>query len=135
MKTDTALHLKHREVTEKIIQGFYAVYNHFGFGFLESVYERAMMLELEANGSSVRSQVPIDVFYRGQVIGEFRADLVVEDKVLVELKAARAIEPAFEAQLLHYLKATQMEVGLLLNFGHKPEFKRFLFDNPRKKNP
>ncbi len=135
MTTDFESHLKHKETTDRILQSFHAVYNHFGFGFLESVYEQAMVIELQANGSSVKSQVPIEVYYRAQVVGEFRADLVVVDRVRVELKAARAIDPVFEAQLLHYLKATQMEVGLLLNFGHKPEFKRFLFDNMRKKNP
>jgi len=83
MKTDTALHLKHREVTEKIIQCFYTVYNHFGFGFLESVYEQAMILELEANGASVKSQVPIDVFYRGQVVGDLPGETATEEQVMM----------------------------------------------------
>ncbi len=124
--------LKHRELTEKIIGVFYDVYNELGHGFLESVYEEAMAVALPQGGLRVERQVPLRVTFRGIVIGDFRADLLVEDSVLLELKAARDIDPAHEAQLLNYLRATEIEVGLLLNFGPKPQFKRLVFENSRK---
>lgn len=125
--------LKHREITQTIIKTFYDVYNELGQGFVESVYEKAMIIALKANGLKVESQVPIDVWYRGEKIGDFAADLLVEDSVLLELKSVRTLNNAHEAQLLNYLRATTIEVGLLLNFGEKPEFKRMAFDNVRKK--
>ena len=125
--------LKHVQLTEKIIGIFYAAYNEMGHGFLESVYESCMKLALEAAGLKVERQVPIQVYFRGQQVGVFFADLVVEGLVILELKAARAIDPAHEAQLLNYLRAPRSEVGLLLNFGAKPELKRLAFDNDRKK--
>ena len=124
--------LKHGALTEKIIGVFYEVYNELGHGFLESVYENAMGIALRQTGLSAVQQAPIRVAFRGQLVGDFRADLMVEGSVLIELKACRAIEPAHEAQLLNYLRATELEVGLLLNFGPKPEFKRFVFENSRK---
>jgi GxxExxY protein len=127
--------LKHGDVTEKIIRCFYTVYDAPGYGYLESVYERAMVLELEAVGLEVKSQAPVQVTYRGQTAGDFRADLVVASKVIVEPKAARTLEPAFDAQLMNCLKGTNIEVGLLLNFGPKAEFKRIVFDNTRKHHP
>jgi GxxExxY protein len=124
----------HEELTEKIIGVFFDVYNELGYGFLESVYEQGMVVALEDAGLKVQQQVPTPVWFRTRQIAEFRCDLLVEKKVLLELKAARAIEKSHEAQLLNYLKATEIEVGLLLNFGERPQFRRLLFDNPRKKS-
>ena len=125
--------LKHGELTEKIIGIFYDVYNELGYGFLESVYEKAMLKALRSAGLEIESQVSAPVWFRGEQVGDFYADLVVEGAVILELKAARRIERAHEAQLLNYLKATDIEVGLLLNFGEHPEFRRLLLDNERKK--
>lgn len=122
----------HHELTEKIIGVFYDVYNELGHGFLESVYETAMIIALPEKGLAVVRQVEVPVWFRGQKIGTFFADLVVEGVVIVELKAVRTIDPAHEAQLLHYLRATEIELGLLLNFGVRPEIKRKIYDNPRK---
>lgn len=123
---------KHQDLTRKIIGVFYDVYNELGHGFLESVYEKAMVIGLRDAGIKVAEQAPIMVRFRGEVIGDFRADLLIEDSVILELKAASGLEPAHEAQLLNYLRATEIEVGLLVNFGPKPEFKRLIFDNERK---
>src|SRR5882757_4054081 len=109
--------MKHEELTQKIIGVFYDVYNELGHGFLESVYETAMVIALEDAGLSVKRQVEVPVWFRGRQIGTFFADLLVEDVVIVELKAVRSIDPSHEAQLLHYLRATEIELGLLLNFG------------------
>jgi GxxExxY protein len=123
----------HSELTEQIIAVFYEVYNELGYGFLESVYEEAMYRALSSNGLRVVRQAPVPVWFRGEEIGDFRADLVVSDSVLIELKAARAFEPVHEAQLLNYLRATPIEVGLLLNFGPRPQIRRLAFSNERKK--
>jgi GxxExxY protein len=125
--------LKHRELTEKILGVFFEVYNELGHGFLEGVYEQALALALIQAGMEVDRQVPVCVWFRGQQIGDFRADLLVEGKVLLELKAARTIDQAHEEQLLNYLRATDIEVGLLLNFGMKPQFRRLVYENERKK--
>ena len=122
----------HEETTGAVIQAFYQVYNILGYGFLERVYENALAHELQKHGWAVRQQMPIKVHYDGQLVGEYYADLCVADKVIVELKAAEALRPEHEAQLLNYLKATDIEVGLLLNFGTKPEFRRKIFTNDRK---
>jgi len=124
--------LKHRDLTERIIGVFYDVYNELGFGFLESVYETSMTVALEETGLKVSRQVPIPVWFRGREVGTFFADLVVNDLILLELKTARNIDSTHEAQLLHYLRATEIEVGLLLNFGQRAHFRRLLFDNERK---
>ncbi len=126
---------KHRELTEKIIGVFYGVYNELGHGFLESVYENAMTIALRASGLRSVQQAPVTVRFRGQIVGDFRADLLIEDAIIVELKAASGIDPEHEAQLLNYLRATEIEVGLLLNFGPKPQFKRLAFANERKNRP
>jgi GxxExxY protein len=123
---------KHKEITEKIIGVFYEVYNELGHGFLESVYEKSLEVALSSLGLSVQRQIEIPVWFRGHEVGAFSADVLVEGCVLLELKAARAIDPSHQAQLLNYLRATEIEIGLLLNFGLKPEFKRLIFDNPRK---
>ncbi|MFZ0802199.1 MAG: GxxExxY protein [Terriglobales bacterium] len=125
--------LKHAELTEKIIGIFYDVYNELGYGFLESVYEESLMIALRESGLEVQSQVPVPVWFRQHKVGEFRADILVEKIVLLELKSVRVLEPSHEAQLLHYLKSTDVEIGLLLNFGSRPQFRRLLFDNERKK--
>lgn len=123
---------KHRELTEKIIGVFYEVYNELGHGFLESVYEGAMLIALIERGLKTAHRIPTPVWFRGRMVGDFKADLLVERAVILELKAARALESVHEAQLLNYLRATDFEVGLLLNFGAKPQFKRLAFDNDRK---
>ncbi len=124
--------MKHEEVTEKIIKCFYAVYNELGHGFLESVYEEAMFIALSDLSLTVGRQISVPVWFRGRQIGTFYADLIVEGIVILELKAVRSFDPSHEAQLLHYLRATEIEVGLLLNFGVRPEVKRKVYDNPRK---
>jgi GxxExxY protein len=125
---------KHGDITQKIIGVFYEVYNDLGYGFLESVYHKALGLALEAAGLRVCSRIKISVWFRGVQVGYFEGDMLVENRVLLELKATRALDSSHQAQLLNYLRATDVEVGLLLNFGPKPEFKRLLFDNPRKAN-
>ena len=124
--------LKQRELTEQIPGAFYDVYKELGHGFLESVYQKAMLLALREKNLEAKAQAPLRVWFRGQVVGEFLADLIVGDSVIVELKAISGIDPAHEAQLLNYLRATEIEVGLLLNFGRKPEFKRLVFENSRE---
>ena len=125
--------LKHGLVTDKILRVFYEVYNELGHGFLESVYHRSFMVALESVGLNARSRVDIPVWFRGRQVGQFEADIVVENCVLLELKAARVLDSSHQAQLLNYLRATEIEVGLLLNFGEKPEFKRLAFDNRKKR--
>ena len=132
MDTDLT-EIKQRELTEKIIGIFYKVYNALGYGFLEKVYQNAMMIEFDKAGISATSQAPIRVVYEEKVVGEYYADILVNNKVIVEIKAAAKLVPENEAQLLNYLKATDAEVGLLLNFGPKPEIRRKAFDNFRKK--
>ena len=124
--------LKHSQLTEQILNALYAVYKELGFGFLEKVYENAMAIELRNLGLQVKHQVPIEVAYKEQVVGRYDADLIVNDLVILELKSAQALTDAHQAQMLNYLKATRIEVGLLLNFGPKAEFKRKAFDNSRK---
>jgi len=123
---------KHSGLTSQIIKAFYDVYNTLGYGFLERVYENSLVIQLRKAGLEVLPQAPIEVRYDGHVVGEYFADLVVDSRVMVEVKAARALSDAHEAQLLNYLKATRYEVGLLLNFGPKPEIKRKIYDNERK---
>ena len=124
----------HEELTSKIIGIFYEVYNTLGHGFLEKVYENAMVIELRKQGMFVEQQKRIEVFYDDQRVGDYYADLVVDDCVVLELKAADAVAPEHEAQLINYLKGTEMEVGLLLNFGPKPQIVRRIFTNDRKKS-
>ncbi|HEY1677937.1 MAG TPA: GxxExxY protein [Candidatus Sulfotelmatobacter sp.] len=119
-------------MTDKIIGVFYDVYNELGYGFLESTYAEAMVIALQDAGLQVAREVTVPVWFRGRKAGQYFADLLVEGTILLELKTARNIDSANEAQLLHYLRATQIEVGLLLNFGMRPQFRRLLFDNERK---
>ena len=124
--------VKFKELTERIIKIFYKVYNTLGYGFLEKIYENAMMIEFRKAFIPAVSQSPIKVVYEGELVGEHAADILVDEKVIVELKAANSLTPDHHAQLLNYLKATDIEVGLLLNFGPKPEISRKVFDNFRK---
>jgi len=126
------LNFKHTDVTELIIKAFYTVYNTLGYGFLEKVYRNAMAIELRRLGLGVIQEARITVYYDGEVVGEYFADLLVASAVIVELKAVKRLLPEHEAQLLNYLKATPYEVGLLLNFGPRPEIRRKAFDNSRK---
>jgi len=123
---------RHSELTQAIIGCFYDVYNELGFGFIESVYENSLSIALRAKGFEVHQQIAIPVWFRGTQVGDFDADVMVNRLILLELKTARAIESAHLGQLMNYLKATEIEVGLLLNFGPKPEFKRLVFGNDRK---
>ena len=120
------------DITEKIIKAFYKVNNTLGFGFLEKVYENAMVVELRKLGCNVLQQKNIKVYYETEEVGDYYADLLVSDSVIVELKAAENICEEHEAQLINYLKATKIEVGLLMNFGKKAEFARKIFTNDRK---
>ncbi|MCF6149704.1 MAG: GxxExxY protein [Candidatus Kuenenia sp.] len=131
MNTDFQ-HIKFKDLTEKIIEIFYKVYNKLGYGFLEKVYENAMMIEFKKEGVPAVPQCAIKVLYEGEVVGEYFADILIDNKVIVEVKAAKNLAVEHEAQLLNYLRATNIEVGLLLNFGSKPEIKRKVFDNFRK---
>ncbi|GJM41658.1 MAG: hypothetical protein DHS20C20_19400 [Ardenticatenaceae bacterium] len=125
---------KHVELTREIIGSFYDVYNNLGYGFLEKVYENALLLELRAKGMQVEQQKPIQVYYHQQIIGKYFSDLVVDSRVIVEIKAVKNLIPQHEAQLLNYLKATTYEVGLLLNFGPQAQRKRKVYSNERKPN-
>jgi GxxExxY protein len=119
----------HKELSSEIIRCFYKVYNQLGFGFLEKVYENSLKIELEKNGLIVEKQKPINVYYEEHLVGEYFADLVVDNKIIIELKAAESLCEEHELQLINYLKATDFELGLLLNFGKKPEVRRKIFSN------
>ena len=123
----------HQELTSKIISCFYKVYNTLGFGFLEKVYENAMLIELNESGLTTERQKPISVFYKEKLVGEYFADLIADSKVIIELKAAESLIEEHELQLINYLKATDIEVGLLLNFGKKPEVRRKIFSNKNQR--
>jgi len=119
-------------LTDAVINCFYAVYSSLGYGFLEKVYENSLLYELTKRGIKAQAQYPLSVHYDGVVVGEYFADLIVEDGLILEIKSVKSLLPEHEAQLLNYLKATEIEVGLLLNFGPKPEVKRKVFDNDKK---
>ena len=120
---------KYSDITELVIKAFYNVYNKLGYGFLEKVYEKALAIECKKLGLNCLFQCPIEVFYDNEVVGLYIADMIVNRFVIVEIKAASAITAEHEVQLINYLKATEIEVGLLLNFGKKPEFKRKVFSS------
>ncbi|GHU62625.1 hypothetical protein FACS1894123_03900 [Bacteroidia bacterium] len=124
----------HKDLTDEIISAFYRVYNELGFGFLENVYQNALYIELLENGLSVEAQKMIKVYYLNRVVGNYRADLIVENTVILELKATEYLVESDEIQLINYLKATNIEIGLLLNFGKKPEIRRKIFTNDRKQH-
>jgi len=123
---------KHIDITKKILKAYYKVYNILGYGFLEKVYENSLFIELISMGLYVEKQRKISVFYEDHIVGEYYADLIVDNCVVIELKVAVCLCEAHESQLINYLKATEMEVGLLLNFGKEPEFKRKVFSNDKK---
>ena len=127
------MELLHKELTDRILQVFYDVYNELGYGFLEKVYQNSLFLELISRGFKVNAQKQIKVHYKGVEVGEYYADLLVDDLVILELKATEYVVQEFEWQLINYFKATDIEVGLLLNFGVKPKFRRKVFENNRKK--
>jgi GxxExxY protein len=116
--------LPRAELSRRVIGAFYATYNELGHGYLESVYENALALQLEAEGLQWERQVPIDVRFRGKIVGVFRADFVIERKLILEIKAVDTLLPAHDAQVLNYLKATGLRLGLLLNFGPKAQIRR-----------
>ena len=122
----------HKELSESILKVFYEVYNELGYGFLEKVYQNAMYLELKSQGFKVEPQKQIKVYYRNELVGDFFADLLINDVIILELKACDILVKAHYVQTLNYLKATNIEIGLLLNFGEKPEIKRLIFTNNRK---
>jgi len=126
--------LLHAELTEQVLGVYYDVYNEIGHGFLESVYNNCMYLALTKGGITVQREFPVPVYFRGQDVGQFKADLVVNHSVLIELKAVQNLDRSHEAQVINYLRATELEVGLLLNFGAaRPQFKRIVFENSNKK--
>lgn len=122
----------HQDLTERIIRSFYTVYNELGYGFLEKVYQNGLYIQLKSNGFKVEAQKPIKVVYREVVLGEYFADLIINDVIILELKAHDFLREEHEYQLLNYLKATDAEVGLLLNFGKRPEVRRKIFTNDLK---
>jgi GxxExxY protein len=124
--------LKHSALTERIIGVFFDVYNELGSGFLESVYVEALGLAFHETRLSIEREMPVAICFRGRIVGRFRADMIVGGTVLLEVKAYPKLHSSHEAQVLNYLRATVLEVGLLLNFGPRPQFKRLLYDNPRK---
>ena len=130
----TEKNMLHKEITGQIIEAFYKVNNTLGYGFLEKVYENAMKIELISRGLKVEQQKNIRVYYEGNEVGDYFADLIVNDVVIIELKASESLCEEHEAQLINYLKATTAEVGLLFNFGKKAEFRRKIFTNDRKGN-
>ena len=127
-----ATELLHADITDSILGAFYAVFKELGGGFLESVYEASMEIDLLAADLKVQRQEQVSVFFRSHCVGKFIADMVINDLVAIEIKAVRAITPAHEAQLINVLKATSLEVGLILNFGSKPEFRRMIYSNSLK---
>lgn len=124
--------LLHQELSDKILRAFFNVYNTLGYGFLEKVYENALFIELKSLDVYCERQKPIEVYFKSEKVGDYYADIIVENKIILELKAAESLVPEHEAQLLNYLKATEIEVGFLLKFGKKPEFKRMILENKLK---
>lgn len=125
----------HSELTDRIIAGFYDTYDELGYGFLESNYTNGLALLLREAGLMVQREVPVEVLFRGTPVGLYRLDMIVEERVIVEVKASKAIGLADERQVQNYLKATSLEVGLLLHFGPSPAVRRFVFANSRKQQP
>lgn len=125
--------MQHKEITAEIINSFYKVYNTLGYGFLEKVYENALSIELKKKGLNCKRQKPITVFYEDEIVGEYFADLIINDEIIIELKACETLIEEHEIQVVNYLKATKIEVALLLNFGKTPEIKRKIYSNEFKK--
>ena len=123
----------HKRLSDSILKIYYEVYNELGYGFLEKVYQNAMYFELKSQGFKVEAQKQIKVFYKNQIVGEYFADIIVEDLITLELKECECLKDEHQAQLLNYLRGTKVEIGMLLNFGTEPEFKRLIYTNDRKK--
>ncbi len=128
------MELIYKDLSEKIISCYYKVYNTLGYGFLEKVYENAMLIELKKLGLDAQSQQKINVFYDEILVGDYYADIVVNDLIILELKATAILQEEHECQLVNYLRATNMELGFLFNFGSEAEFKRKIFMNKHKRN-
>jgi GxxExxY protein len=126
------MELKHQNLTDNLIKIFFQVYNELGYGFLEKVYQNAMYIELKNSGYFVEAHKQLKVMYKGVEVGEYYPDLIIDETIIIELKAAEYLVVEHEAQLINYLKATDIEVGLLFNFGKKPEFRRRIFETARK---
>jgi GxxExxY protein len=127
--------LLHGQLTDRIIGVFFQVHRELGPGFVESVYSKAMEIALTDAGLRVEREVPISVYFRGKLVGSFRADMIVESLVLLELKVGEQLDPNCEAQTLNYLRATRLELALILHFGPKPKFKRLILTNDQKLLP
>jgi len=130
----TQHNFKHSELTSEIIKAAYYVYEYHGFGYVESVYQNSLAICLRKRGFTVKIEEPITVYFETEVVGNFKADLIVNDTVIVELKAVEKIHPKHEVQLVNYLKSTAIEVGLLINFGEELKVKRKVFDNELKRS-
>lgn len=130
----TMTDLLHKEISKPILKIFCDVYNQLGYGFLEKIYQNVMYFELIEQGYKVEAQKQIKVYFKNQLVGEFYADLLVEDTIILELKACECLVSSHVAQLMNYLKSTKIEVGLVLNFGETPDFKRLVYTNNRKQN-
>ena len=128
------MELLHQDLSKKIIDIYYKVYNELGYGFLERVYQNAMYYELKSQGFTCETEKQIVVYYEGVMVGDYRSDIVVENKILLEIKAAETLVYAHEIQLINYLRCTEIEVGLLLNFGKEAKFVRKMYTNDRKKH-
>ena len=129
------MELLYKDLTDKILKAFYEVYNQLQYGFREKIYQKSLVYELRRSGMEVEEEKRIPVYYKAMLMGEYRADMIIENKIILELKAQNTIKDAHEAQLLHYLRAIPIEVGFVLNFGIKPEFTRKIFANHRKNLP
>ena len=123
--------MKHKELTSKIIECAFKVHKKLGFGFLEKVYQNALLIELGKAGLRAEKEKELQVYYDAEIIGDFLADIIVNEKVILELKAVKEIHPVHEAQLVNYLKATGLEIGLLINFGERVEIKRKIMDRDK----
>ena len=123
--------MKHQELTAKIIECAYKVHNTLGFGFLEAIYQNALLIELLKAGLQAEKEKKIQVYYDTQLVGDYMADIIVENKVILELKSVKDLHPAHSAQLINYLKATGIEIGLLINFGGSVEIKRKILSRPQ----
>ena len=126
------MELLHKNITDIILKSYYKVFNNLGYGFLEKVYENALFYELKKQGLVCEKQKPIKVYYDEIQVGEYYADIIVNECIIIELKAAESLAEEHEFQLINYLKATDIEVGLVLNFGKNPQFKRKIFTNNKK---
>ncbi len=125
---------KHSDITGKVLKAYFNVYNKIGYGFYEKVYENALTIELKKMNLKCENQKPISVYYDDEIVGSYIADMIIEDKIVVELKAVEGIIEQHEIQLVNYLRATEMQVGLLLNFGTEPQYKRKVLSNEFKKH-